>query len=138
MSTESFIEYFLRHIIAFLIHEHPVSKLAVPAKTVTTQRNIVLTAEVGDLVRILPVPLTFTRLKRNRLHVILCSDAVEILLDKSDLIRIRYISHIDSHSYSEIILVSVLVACRILYRRSAPRSLCLCKSCHAHETEQES
>ena len=86
----------------------------------SAERNVVLAAEVCDLVGILPVPLAFAWLERNNLHVVLSCDAVEVLLDKSDLIRICNVVDVYCNTYSEVILVSVLVTCRIFYRRSSP------------------
>jgi len=132
MGPETLVEHFLRNIISILINEHPVCELAVPAETVATKRDVVLAAEISDLVGILPVPLAFARLERNRFHVILGSNAVEILLDEGNLIRISHIPHIDSYSDCKIVLVSVLVPCRILDRASSPEALSEDRTC-AHQ-----
>ena len=54
--TQTLIEHFLLHFPTFLVSEHPVSKLRVPAKAVATQFDTILTAEVGNLVGPFKVP----------------------------------------------------------------------------------
>ena len=123
MIPETLVEDFLRNFIALVVNEHPVCELAVPAEGVSAKRNTVLTAEVCDLVSVFPVPLAFTRLERNHLHVVFSCDAVEVLLDQSDLVRILDISDVYSNTHCEVILIGILVTCRIFNRPSPRESL---------------
>ena len=132
------IELLLGKQVTFFVLIDPGTYLRVPHKAVATQLDAVLAAEVGNLVGILPVEFTFTRFSRLGFHVVLSSDAVELPLDESDLLRGRNVPLIYSHSNHEVVFVSVLhtVSDRL---RSSLTKLCHCgkAECHGADSNKQ-
>ena len=87
MLAQTLIEHFLAHLFAFLVGEHPVSKLSMPAETVSTHLQPIFAAEVGDAVGLAPGKHTLLGLHRYGFHLVLRSDAVEVLFHYCHLFR---------------------------------------------------
>ena len=79
-----------------------------PHQGVTTQLDTVGTGKVGNTVGIFPIELTFLRLCGLGLHVVLSRHAVELLLNQSSLLGIRYIALIDSDTNHEVVFIDIL------------------------------
>ena len=118
------VEFLLGKEVSFLVLIDPRSNLGMPHKAMAAELDTVLTAEVCDLVGILPGVLTSPGLGHDRLHVVLSGDAVELLLKQRYLLRSGDIPLIDCNANHEIVLVGVLEAGRIL--RSLGSLLCGC------------
>ena len=97
--------------LSLLLIEHPLACLVVPSKTVTTELDFILTAEISDAVSLCPVPHTISRMDRDWLHVVLSSDTVKLRLDKSLLLWHTDVTLIDSDTDTKIILVCLLQTC---------------------------
>ena len=125
MIAQTLVEHLLLHGLTLLVGKHPVGKLRVPAQTVTTHLDTVLTAEVSNLVGFLKVPNALLRMDFAWFPVILGSHTVKLLLDNLDLSGISHIRLIDSHTNREVILIGILQTrtCGIIYRASP-----LCKN----------
>ena len=126
MLAQTLVEHFLLYLLAFLVCEHPVGKLRVPAEAVTTHLDTVLTTEIGDTVSQTEVPLTLCGVDLTWFPGVLSGDAVELLLDKLHLSRIRHVGLVHCYTNGEVVLVGILQswACRIVNGASP-----LCKSC---------
>ena len=72
-----------------------------------TQFDAVLTTEIGNLVGLLPVPLTLLGMQFTWLHVVLGSDAVELSLHQINLVVIAHITLVEGYTNHEVVLVSV-------------------------------
>ena len=79
-----------------------------PAKTVSTQLDTILTTEIGNLIGLFEVPHALLRVNHTRFHIVLGCDAAELLIDKIYLILVRHVALIYCDANHEIILVSVL------------------------------
>ena len=123
MSTQTFIEHFFAYFLSLFVNKHPISKLAVPAQTVSTKGDVVFTTKIGNLIRIFPIELSFFGLQRYGFHIVFGSDAIEILFNQCDLIRIGHITHIHCYTYGKVVFISILVPCRVFYRLTATKSL---------------
>ena len=106
--TQTLVEHFLLHWLAFLVGEHPVGKLAVPAQAVAAHLDTVLAAEVGNLVGLLEVPDTLLRVNLTGFPVVLGGNAVELLLDECLLGLVADVALVECHTDGEVILVGIL------------------------------
>ena len=100
-------EHLFLHELLVLVVEHPITHLRVPHQAVTTQLNAVLAAEIGNLVGVLPVELALLGFGGLRLHVVFSSDAVELLLDKGNLLRDLNVVLVDGYSNGEVVLIGI-------------------------------
>ena len=107
MLAQALVEYLFLDGLALLVLEHPVGKLRMPAEVMSTQFDTVLTAEIGNAVGSTEVPNTFLGLHQSHLHVIFCSDAVEVLLDECNLVRILNVSLVHCDTNGEIVFVGI-------------------------------
>ena len=107
--AQTLIEHFLSHFLTILVSKHPVTELRVPAKAVSTHLDAVLATEVCNGISILPSPLTFSWVNRDRLHVVLSRNAVVVFLDDFHRLRVVDVAHVHCHTHGEVTLVSVLV-----------------------------
>ena len=102
-------------LLGCTLGSHPTTDLRVPHQCVTTQLDTVSTSEISDAVGILPVELTLTWFCGFRLHVVLSCNAVELLLDQSDLLGVSNIALINGNTNHEIVLIDVFQSfCRTL------------------------
>ena len=79
-----------------------------PQEIVTTQLDTVLAAEVGNLVCILPVPHTLFGMNHTGFHVVLSSNAVELLFHQRNLLGLCDVTLVHCHTYHKVILVGIL------------------------------
>ncbi len=84
--TQTLVEHFLLNRTSFLVLEHPVGELRVPAEAVSAQLDATLAGKVGNRVCPTPVPDTFGRMDGDGLHVVLGCQAVELLSDERHLL----------------------------------------------------
>ena len=98
-----------------------------PAEAVTTQRNVVLTAIVGNAIGTAPIPDTFLGMYGNRFHGILCCNTIEFLPYKLHLLRSRHVPAINGNTNLEVVLISILHTncCIRVKKTSLPSSPCL-------------
>ena len=125
MFAQTLVEHFFRHRLSILVLQHPVAELGMPAEAVATQLDAILTAEVGDAVGTVPVPYAFSRMNRNRLHVVLCGDAVILFFDDRSLCRIGQVALVHGHSNRKVVFIGVFQSCVILRNTRLP----LCTDC---------
>ena len=125
MLTQTLVEHLFLYWLALLVNEHPVGELTVPAQTVTTHLDTVLTTEVGNAVSQTEIPHTLFRMNLAWFPSILSCHAAKLFLDNCSLNRIRDIELVHSHTNGEIIFVSLLQsrACRVV-NRTSPLSRC--------------
>ncbi len=133
--AQTLVEHFFLDGTAFLVGKHPVGKLRVPAKAVSTQLNAVLAGEVSDAVGSTPVPFAFLRLQHTRFHVVLSRHAVKLLAYKCSLFRHADVKPVDSDTDFEVVLISFL-QCRIAGFSLWSSKLCLCTG-DAHSKEHQ-
>ena len=107
MVAQTLVEHFFLHRLAFLVLEHPVGKLCMPAEVMSTELDAVLAAEVCDAIGSAEVPYAFCRVHLAYLHVVLGSDAVELLLDKGNLLRDLDVVLVDGYSNGEVVLIGI-------------------------------
>ena len=122
MLTQTLVEHLFRHRLSVLVLQHPVAELGMPAEAVATQLDAVLSAEVGDAVGTVPVPHTFSRMNRNRLHVVLRRDAVVLFFDDRSLCRIGQVALVHGHSNRKVVFIGVFQSCVILRNTRLPLS----------------
>ena len=122
----------------FLIGEHPVGKLRVPAEAMSTHLDAVLATEVGNFVGFFPVPDTLLGMYLAGFHVVLGGDGVELLFDESNLIGIRHIALVHSDANREEIFVGVLHATWHLWLAEAwALRVYICAAEQEHEQRQK-
>ena len=107
MLAQTLVEHLFLHLLAFLVGEHPVGKLRVPAEAVAAHLDTVLTAEVGNLVGLLKVPHALLRVQLSGFHVVLGGHAVELFQDEFLLCVVANVALVQCHADSEIVLVGI-------------------------------
>ena len=123
MSTQTFIEHFFAYFFSFFIYKHPIGELAMPAQAMSTKRDVVFTTEIGNLIRIFPIELTFFGLQRYGFHIVFSRNTIKVLLDKCNLFWIGHITHIHCYTYRKVVFISILISCRVFYRLTASEPL---------------
>ena len=136
MLTKTFVKHFFLHGLPLFVVEHPVSKLRMPAQTVSSQFDAFLTAEIGYAVSTPPVPYAFFGVYGDGFHVILSGNAVKLLLDQCHLLWCYYVPLVNSDTNGEIIFVGVLYTQSGIGVRSLS-PLCLSDAADHHEHQSQ-
>ena len=98
------------HFLCGVVAVHPASDLAVPHQAVATELDTIGAAEVGDAVGSFPVEFPLLGLSGLGLHVVLASDAVELLFYESGLLGVGDVALVHGHTDKEIVLIGVFQA----------------------------
>ena len=105
-----------------------------PAKTVTTHLDTVLTAEISNLVGTLKVPHAFLRMNLTGLPVVLGSHTVELLEDECLLCIITHIALVQRYTNGKITLVGIFQSYILSGINLTP--LCKCTRTSRHSQDQ--
>ena len=90
---------------SFLVDEHPVAELRMPAEAMPAEADSVLAAEIGHPVGFLKVPDAFRRMDFPGFHHVFRRDAVEFPDNELLLSGLFDIVRIDGNAHHEIIPV---------------------------------
>ena len=124
MFAQSPVEYILVDELAALVIHHPLGKLVMPYKTVSTHRNLVATAPVGNAVCILPFPYSLCRMQFAWLHRIFASHAV-VIGENGLLFFVREVACVERHAYLEVVFVGVFKSCLFILVEDSHHNVCI-------------